>query len=70
MITVYVILWFLAGLSGCWLADSISLAHPEDKSFGKFQHPSDVFWGIAGLAMLLVWVLIAIEYALKRGGKE
>ena len=68
MITIYVILWFLAGLSGCWLADSISLAHPE--SVDKYQDPSDVFFALTGPVMLAVWACIALEYALKRGGKE
>lgn len=68
MITVYVILWFLAGLSGCWLADSISLAHP--KSVERYQGPSDVFFALTGPVMLTIWVCIALEYALKRGGKE
>ena len=68
MITVYVILWFLAGLSGCWLADSISLAHPE--CVGKYQDPSDVFFALTGPVMLAIWAREALRYARNRGGKE
>ena len=68
MMTAYVILWFLAGLSGCWLAHSISQAHPEN--LDNYQKPSDVFFALTGPVMLTIWVCIALEYALKRGGKE